>query len=80
MYLYILLHVTNCSVAKLDEKSSLELHLGEMENELALARKVTAENETRIAFLEDDKVKFLFITVICCKNIFLKQIHIYPCL
>ncbi|CAK8694709.1 unnamed protein product [Clavelina lepadiformis] len=38
-----------------DEKSSLELHLGEMENELALARKVTAENETRIAFLEDDK-------------------------
>nr|CAB3228261.1 coiled-coil domain-containing protein 171-like [Phallusia mammillata] len=38
-----------------DAKSSLELHLGELENELAVARQVTAENEKRIAFLEEDK-------------------------
>ena len=40
-----------------DEKSSLELKLGETENELVAARQLTADNEKRIALLEDEKVR-----------------------
>ena len=57
MLAYLFIIITHCFYLS-DEKSNLELKIGEMENELALTRKVMAESEKAIALMKDEKVWF----------------------